>query len=811
MLLSLVPLTTAPAQTTAPTITTSTRREITGRVVNALDHSPVRGAVVEVIPLPAGAAVARVDTHADGSFTIAGVRPARYRLRVRALGYTPRSVTIDVAAHSTVDVGAIALTTAPLRLQAQVITGQQRQIQLEPDRDTYDVRDMPTTRGGSVIDVLRNVPSVDVDIDNTISLRGNTGVVVQINGRKSPLQPAQLGDFLAQLPADMVAKVEVVPNPSARDDPEGQAGIINIVLKQHVEAGRSGGITVTGGTTGRVQLGGNMGYEHGPLTLYGSYGFMRANRPRTSSVFRENLFSDPLTYLAERGRRTQTPLSHTVTGSAEYRVTDRDALSADVMYSTRSENGTNDILYDALDSARAITGITSRLSTRTHDESNFESTLAYRHTFAGERHTLSSELRVFRGSEGGPTHYTTDALAEDGTVLGTPALQDQTGWEHPRESYFKVDYAQPLGANLRLETGYKGSLQQYHTTLGTTNFDPAAAAFVADTSLTSDFTYRQLVNAAYGMLDAQLGKFVLQGGLRAEHATTRFHLTTRDLSYDHAYNSLFPTALVAYNVDAARQIKLSYSTRIRRPDDGDRIDPTPHVQDPLNVSRGNPYLEPEYTRAVELGLQQTTDNVTLQLTPYLRHTLDAVRRIRTIDSTGVATTTFANVATTDNYGVDATAGLTGGVLSGFAGASAFRRVSTGVGLLPGLTARTFGWTARTNVTWHASRALDVQSLIFYRAPMTVEQGKTGAFARFSIAAREKLMHDRVNVTLRVIDPFTMQREHFVTIDPAFYQVTDQRRRDRGLILSVNWSFGKPPKLHAPDEGDESSPGDGGPA
>ena len=186
---------------------------------------------------------------------------------------------------------------------------------------------MPTTRGGTALDVLRNVPSVDVDIDNIVSLRGNSGVIVQINGRPSPMKPAQLGNFLAQLPADIVDKVEVVTNPSARDDPEGIAGIINIVLKEKPEAGKSGGLTLGGGTTGHVDVGGNVGYERGPLSFYGSYGFLRDNRPRKDAIFRENLYLDPMTFLDEAGTRTQIPLAHTLTGSLDYSPSASDALS----------------------------------------------------------------------------------------------------------------------------------------------------------------------------------------------------------------------------------------------------------------------------------------------------------------------------------------------------------------------------------------------------------------------------------------------------------------------------------------------------
>ena len=156
------------------------------------------------------------------------------------------------------------------------------------------------------------------------------------------MKPAQLGNFLAQLPADMVDKVEVIPNPSARDDPEGVAGIINIVLRKEADAGRSGGFTLAGGTTGRAEIGGNLGYQRGPLTLFGSYGFLRDNRPRRDSIYRENLYLEPMTFLSERGRRSQIPLAHTLTGSAGYKLSAHDELSADVMYSTRSEAESND-------------------------------------------------------------------------------------------------------------------------------------------------------------------------------------------------------------------------------------------------------------------------------------------------------------------------------------------------------------------------------------------------------------------------------------------------------------------------------------
>ncbi len=774
------------------------RGEIRGRVVTASNQAPINLATVVVSTPGTTAPVARTMAAADGAFQVGGLRPGRYRLRILAIGYAAKELPVTINASSgPVTVGNVTLTAVAVELQSLEVTGKRQDIQLAPDRSTYVVRDMPTTRGGTALDLLRNVPSVDVDIDNIVSLRGNSGVIVQINGRPSPMKPAQLGNFLAQLPAGIVDRIEVVPNPSAREDPTGTAGIINLVLKQDADAGTSGGFTVAGGTTGQVNLGANLGYQRGPLTLYGSYGFLRDRRPRSDAIFRQNLYADPITYLDETGARMQLPHAHTMTGSLNYDLSKHDELALDGLFSTRDQQDTYVLVYRNLNAARTLTGLSDRTTSGKGNESSLEGTLGYRHSFAAKGHKLSSELTFTRDQEGGPGSVVARTLALDGTPLGASALENQTAWERPREGSLKADYVRPLNQHLKLEAGYKGSLLRIHTTLNTEVFDQTDNAFRPDSSRIRDFTWRQLVNAGYAILDAQAGKVTLQGGVRVERATTRFHLNTIGATYENPYTSVFPSGLVAWNVDDAHQIKLSYSTRIRRPDDTDVLDPTPHYQDPLNLSVGNPHLKPEYIRAFELGLQRTSERMTIQLSPFYRHTIDAVRTIRSIDGAGVTTRTFANIAATDAFGADATVALTGGPLSGFVGASAFRQVSDASNVGPGLNARTFGWTARTNASYRFSKTFDAQAILSYRGPTTVEQGRNAGQTRVSLAARKKLMNDRLSLTLRIIDPFNTSLESNTTIDPRFTQVTDRRRKIRGLLLNVNWMFGKPKEESEP--------------
>ncbi|MEP6780314.1 MAG: TonB-dependent receptor [Gemmatimonadaceae bacterium] len=771
------------------------RGEIHGLVISLAAKSAIPGATVEVTLAGAASPAGRAATAANGAFRVPGLALGRYTVLIRALGFRPVEVqAVDiVSASPRTDIGSIALTVTAIELQAVEVIVHRQDVLLAPDRNTFTVKDMPTTRGGNALDVLKNVPSVDVDIDNIVSLRGNSAVTVQINGRPSPMKPAQLGNYLSQLPADMVAKVEIIPNPSARDDPTGSAGIINLVMKKKADAGTNGGLLLSAGTTGQANVGGNLGYEKGPLAFYGSYGFLRERRPRTESIFRENDYLSPITFLDESGSRVQKPLAHTLTTSTTYALADKDELSLDVTYSTRVEDQSYALTYRDLNASHVLTGLSDRLTTGRGHESNFETVFGYKHGFAQKGHKISAEASVVRDAEGGPSNVRSRVLTLSGDPFGQSALENSTSWEHPRENYVKVDYVRPLAPLLRMEAGYKGSLQEFHTSLDTRVLDQLSNTYVPDPTRINDFTFDETVHGAYAMLSGQRDKFQLQGGVRAEHASSQFHLTTVGSTYDNSYNSLFPSALVAFNANDSHQIKLSYSSRIKRPDEGDLLDPTPHYADPLNLSRGNPALKPEYIRALELGLQRTGEHVTVQVTPFWRHTINAVRSIRTIDSAGVATRTYANIATADSYGGDLTVALGKHRLTGFAGASAFHQVSNAANVTPGLSINAWGWKTRANATMRFSKTFDVQGLLSYQPGMTVEQGHTFSRTQFNLAARQKLMDDQLNITLRVIDPFNTSGENSTTNDPRFYQISKRARKVRGLLLGFSWTFGKPVK------------------
>ena len=767
---------------------------IHGRVVSVASSAAIAAATIDVANAATGAPAGRVTSTADGAFRIAGLALGQYRVTVRALGFglkTLPPVELSVS-RPDVDVGVVALTQIALQLETQAVTAQRQEVQIQPDRTTYVVREMPTTKGGTALDVLRNVPSVDVDIDNNISLRGNSGVVIQINGRPSALRGSQLGNFLDQLPADAIDHVEVIPNPSAREDAAGVAGIINIVLRQKPDAGTSGSVTLGGGTTGHVDVGVNGGWQRGPLSAFGGYSLWRDSRPRYDAIFRQDSYDGVLSFLQENGTRTQIPLVHTFTGNVSYQPSEHDELAVDGFYSKRREWESQGITYQSLDSTLVLDDLTDRHSRDVNHEGSADGALSYKHGFGTKGHTLSSDLHFDEHFEGGPTDILDQTLWPTNAPAATTLQQIRTVWTHSSTTSLRVDYVHPLLPDLRLETGYRGYLERIRTTQDVKNYDSAQAAMLTDTTQTSDFAYDALVHDVYGVLVARIRRVLFQAGVRAEHAGTTFDLRARDQRYDNPYNSLFPSGLVSFALTDINQLKLSYSTRIRRPDDPDLLDPTPHALDALNISVGNPYLRPEYIRALELGFQHSGDRVTLQLTPFYRHSFNAVRGIRTLDTTGVTTLSYANIATTDSYGTDATVALgSGGRLSGFIGGSAYHQRNNASNLDPSLSASTFGWSARTNMAFRVSRKIDAQALVSYTGRATVDQGWNAARTRVSFGLRDKLLADRLSLTLRINDPFNTARDRSATLDPEFVQINDRTRPIRGLQLNVTWMFGRP--------------------
>lgn len=768
--------------------------QLTGSVVGEAGQ-PIGSASVAVRSARDSALVAGAIARVDGGFRIEGLAPGRYSVRVRAIGYAPveKPLTITMA-EPRVDFGKVALAAVATQLETAVITADADKAVLAPDRNSYTVRDMPTASGGNTVDVLRNVPGVEVDGDNKVSLRGNQNVVVQINGRATPMRGEQLGNFLAQLSSNIVERVEVVPNPSAKDDPEGMAGILNIVLKQNADLGTSAGIVLGAGTTGMFNGSGNVGHQQGPVTLFASYGYMRDERETSGFTNRQNIFLTPTTYLDADNFGFMHPRSHNVTGTAEYKLNKTDVLSSNLLFNRRKFSREMENFYRELDADRTVAARFDRMTDAASDDAMNDLSLAWKRTTQAQRRELGAEVRVNSSKTDFLSSYLDQPRNADGTVSSTEPLRQQDALDERRTDVtLQSDVIRPFGARGKFEFGYKGVLRELDNGFSASRFSYLTNTYEQDAARSNAFNYQDQVHAVYAVLSRSIGKFNMQGGLRAEQATSSFDLATTSETFDNDYRSVYPSGLVSYDASPTRQLKASYSKRVNRPQT-QQMNPFTFREDALNAFRGNPYLKPEYTHAMELGYQETFSKGSLQLTPFFRHTVDAVRAIRTVDDNGVALVTFANVATARSYGADANASFRVGEFSGFGGVNIARSVTDASNLSTDVSNNSIGWSARVNASYKLTPGLDAQSFVMYRAPMTTEQGKIAAMSMMTFALRQKVLDDKGSITLRVQDPLNTMKFGFTQADGRVIQSSERRFGARGLFASFSYNYGQAPRL-----------------
>ncbi|MEP6491717.1 MAG: TonB-dependent receptor [bacterium] len=789
--------------------------EILGRLTDSASGRPMTGGSITVRRTGDSTFANGALPKADGSFRVDGLAVGRYTLRVRAIGFAPviRNDIVITKEKPVVELGVISLNTVATKLEAAHVVAEREEIVLAPDRNSYSVKNMATASGGTAIDVLRNIPLVEVDGSNNVSLRGNANVVIQINGRSTPLKGDQLGAFLAQLPAGTVKNVEVATNPSAKDDPEGTAGIINIVLNQEAELGLSGGVSAGTASTGQANFNGNVGKQQGKLTMFASGSVYHDRRATSGTISRTNLIIPVPVYTETSLGGIQTPLSGGGTLRSEYRFTPRSTLSLDAFTYGGRFGGDQTSEYTDLDASHAVIGLFNQQSAQTSKNLSQDYDLTFRRLTPKNAPLFSMEFEY-------SNNYNTNDIGLSGRVLqadaSTPAAipteRDHTVGKYPYLNW-KTDYTMQFGASTKLETGLKvlqrtttNDFDAAYLNIGTGAYDPVASRATA-------FDYHEDIGAGYMLLSNKIDKVQTQVGLRLEDAATYLDLTTAGKQFDRRYTSAYPSAIVSYNFTQLRQAKVSYSRRVSRPNPF-QLSPIEYRQDTRNVFRGNPDLRAEYTDAMELGYQESRSWGSLQVSPYLRRTSHAVRNIQFVDSTGVSVSTYDNVASTLTYGSDLNVNAHHGPLQLGGGGSVYHYSSDASNLTGNLSAHAMVWSARTNATWKFSPRADAQMFAYYRAPYATEGGSQLASVSMNLAGRYKLWGDQGNISLRVSDPFKLQKFGYRTANGTVVESSERFFGTRAVFLTITRNFGQAlklqPKQQDPDAASAQPPTAGPP-
>ncbi|MGH7449320.1 MAG: outer membrane beta-barrel family protein, partial [Longimicrobiales bacterium] len=575
-----------------------------------------------------------------------------------------------------------------------------------------------------------------------------------------------------------------------------------------VDLGRSGGVTLAGATSGRYAGSGNFGYQVGALTLFTTYGYTSDERNIAGVNDRTRLGPDrsPLWFTEQDIDGTMNNSGHNASANIEYRLNPRDAVFTSGMLNVRRGSDESLSEYSELDDDRTLVDRYDRTRNMRMKNGMVDGTVGFRSTIKPQQHELSAEVRFNRQDDTDRALLwrlpaATDPL--DGETNETDALTHQlTG---------QVDYTRMLGAATKLETGYKGNARWLDRAYVVMT-DAGGAGDWEPSELSNDLELDEQVHAVYGVVSRSAGRLQLQAGLRAEHAQRDFALGNGE-TYPFTYRSLFPSALVSMQLGEKGQAKLSYSRRVRRPGTQE-LNPFPVFFDVQNVFFGNPHLGPEYTDAIELGLQRSGQFGSLQLSPFFRRTTDIIRvDINTADEVmgrEVTSISFRNVATSESWGTDLNGQFRlGPALSGLASINVFKMVTDG-GSESSLSSDAVNWTARLNASYVVSPLTTLQGMYFYRAPMNFERGRFSGVSMVNLAVRQKLRGDGLTATLRVSDPFDTNKFRVHVGDDNVIQFTDRSFSSRALHLTVQATFGQAPRVRQTRQEDTPAPQTGFP-
>jgi ferric enterobactin receptor len=779
--------------------------EIRGVIVEANGSSPVTRASVAVRSRRDSALVTGAIAGDNGAFVVRGLRPGAYYLRITSIGFSPISHNVDITpAEPRVNAGTLQLSRFAVELQQVDVVTEAAAVTIEPDRNSYRARDVaPAAANAS--EVLSQTPSVEVDPDGKVSLRGNENVAIQINGRPAPIRGEQLGAYLKQLPANVLDRVEVIPTPSARYDPEGMAGIINIVLQQNVDLGRSGGFTLAASPQQRYNLSANFGQQTGPWTLFSTYGFNADQRSVVGLNEREryNSLNQPISFSTQGVSGENENAGHNFNANVEYKFSPRSSLTNILALNRRSSSDDSDNLHTELNADRTTSDVYRRLRNSDVHGRMIDYTTSFRRVVEPRRNELTAELRYNRQSEDDEALIYRRPVSAD----GRSELESFTTDARTQTVNAQLDHTRAFGQTSKIELGYKGTgrfLDRDYTVMR----DPDNSGSWQSSSLSNSFEFNEQVHAAYGVLSHGIGKWELQAGLRAEYADRDFTLGSDN--YPFSYTSLFPSGIANYKISDQSGIRLAYSKRIRRPGTQE-LNPFPFFFDASMVFIGNPRLNPEYTDAYEVSYNRSFRLGTMQVSPFYRRTTDVIRFIvapvDTIDGREVTSVSFENLATGNSWGTDVNGSLRlGPKLNAFAGFNLFKMVTEGTtGSAMSLASNAVNWSARINATTTLRQGLTLQGFYMYRAPMEFERGKFSRFQMSSFTLRQAVS-PKSSVALRAMDPFNTMRFRAEVNDGSVLATTERSFNARSVHLTYQMSFGQAPRMRPrPQEPQQDQP------
>ena len=757
----------------------------------------VRGTLVDEQKKPVPFATAALHRRADSTLVTGGVADesgvfelgapsGSYFLKITVLSYSEKTTAVTLV-DKDMNLGSLTLQTGSKLLEEVVVQGEKSRMELELDRKVFNVGQDLAAKGGTAVDILNNVPSVAVDVEGNVSLRGSSSVRILIDGKPSGLVSFKGGSGLQQLQGSAIERIEIITNPSARYEAEGMGGVINIILKKEQKEGLNGSFDLITGYPANFGLAANVNYRRKNLNFFVNYTAAYRNTPSRNRQYQE-LYRNDTTFLTRQSSTHRlNGQNNNARAGIDYFFNPKNVLTGSYTWRLSKGKRFSEIEYlDYLFTTSNLQSTTRRTQDETETEPNSEYALTYKRSFAREGHELTADVRYLDNWESSDQYFDQKTFGPDGRPSGVPdVLQRSLNDETEKQILVQIDYIQPFGKDGKFEAGLRSSSRDMTNDFSVTE-RTATGGWRPLPGLTNNFLYEEGIHALYGIIGNKTRKLSYQAGLRAEwtNVTTTLRQTNEVNPRDYA--NLFPSAHFTYNLPRQHALQVSYSRRVRRPQYND-LSPFMTFSDNRNFFSGNPDLNPEFTDAFELGHIKYLGQGTLTSSLYYRHTTGKIIRIRRVDEQGFAITIPENLASENSYGAEFTGSFAPYKWWKIDGSlNFFRAIIDGNNLDATFKSDTYSWFARANSRFSFWKNADLQLRGNYEAPQLTPQGRRKAIATLDLAFSKDVLKNNGTLTLSVIDVFNSRIYRSVTIGPNFLTETDSQGRLRQMNLTFNY-------------------------
>lgn len=755
---------------------------IKGEVHDESTNAPIEYANVIVFSLENNTQITGSITDSNGKFEISGVRPGKYYVNVQFIGY--EKVKIDSISISppnfSVNLGKIIIKPTVINLGNVEVRSERNPVTYQIDKKVIDVTQMQTTISGNAAEVLENVPSVTVDIEGNVSLRGSTNFTVLIDGRPSIVDPQ---DVLQQTPAEVIQKIEIITNPSAKYDAEGEAGIINIILKKNTNLGLSGIINANAGLN--EKYGGGFLFEYKTSSINYNFGLNYNRRlfPGTSRENRRYIFPDSTSFLNSEGTREWGNKSFNLRGGIEFKLSESDVLNIGGRVGSRKFGGGSTSNYVSWTNTEPSIYYLSH-GERSRSGDFYDLNLNYFRYFGNELHKLSGEFVV--------SHDNSDELSlsseyENGTQFSG---KKTTEFGPSTELEWKIDYTLPFGEVNKFEAGAQGEIEDSEEGNGFYEFNPQTNNFEFQPLFGNTTNYNQKELSLYATYSDEYSNFGYQGGIRSEYTFSTVQLKNTGEKFSIDEWDFFPTFHTSYKFSPVSQIMGSYTRRIDRPR-GWELEPFYTWMDANNVRIGNPEIKPQYIDSYEFGFQTAFLGVSLTNEFYYRMTHNKVDQILSIypDAEDVTLHTVENIGKDystgseftlmidplDFWSIDLMANLYNYRIKGMLHNVPFSRES-------------FNWSSRFNNSFKILSSTQIQFNTRYNSPTVSSQGKRKGFFSSDFAVRQDLINRQLTLILQVRDIFSTAKFESTSEGNDFYTYNYFTRESPVVMLNLRFNF-----------------------